>query len=145
MPAGHNSIEVKVRKARGLTVRHRLGFAGTPQETRVSDGLYLADVVLNDVPQSGTAAALSVADGVLHATVPLPPLAAQLGGSGAAHFFVYVFDAKGSAIAYHEQQIAVPAHAQGETTVDLPLPAGAKVVKALLRADESLGFTRINS
>ncbi|HKR63126.1 MAG TPA: VWA domain-containing protein [Thermoanaerobaculia bacterium] len=143
--AGHNSIAVKVRNGRGLTVRHRLGFAGTPQETHIGDGLYLADVVLNDVPQTGTAAALSLRDGVLHASVPLQPLAAQLGESGDAQLLVYVFDANGKAIAYHEQTIAVPANAEGQTTFDFPLPADAKVAKALLRVDDSVGFTRIDS
>jgi VWFA-related protein len=143
--AGHNSIRVKLRNSRGLTVRHRLGFSGTPQSTHVADGLYLADVVLNDVPQTGTAAALELRDGVLHASVPMQPLAAQLGAAGAADLLVYVFDANGKAIAYHERKITVPAEATGESTFDIPLPAGARVAKALLRVDDSLGFTRVDS
>lgn len=143
---GHNSIKVKLRNSkRGTTVHHRLGFSGTPQEANVDDGIYLADVVLNDVPQTGTAAALELRDGMLHATVPLQPLAAQLGEAGNAQLLIYAFDANGKAIAYHEQTITVPANAVGESTFDIPLPKEARVAKALLRVDESLGFTRVDS
>jgi VWFA-related protein len=142
---GHNNIKVKVRNAHRVDLRYRYGFAGTPQSTDVDDGLYLADVVLNDVPQTGTAAALEVTNGVLHARVPMEPLAAQLGQAGKAELLVYVFDAGGKAIAYHEQNITVPANAIGESTFDIALPAGAKVAKALLRVDESLGFTKVSS
>lgn len=140
--AGHNDIRVKVRNARLADVRYRYGFNGTPQPTKVGDGLYLADVVLNDVPQTGTAAALAVTNGVLRARIPMEPLAAQLGEAGTADLILYVFDANGKAIAYHVQKIQVPVNAMGESTFDFPLPTGAKVTKALLRVDASLGFTR---
>lgn len=143
--AGHNSVRVKLRNSRGLSIQHRLGFSGTPQSTNVDEGLYLADVVLNDVPQTGTAAALELERGVLHARIPMQPLAAQLGEAGVAKLLVYVFDQHGKAIAYHEQTIAVPSGATGESTFDIPLPADTKVVKALLRVDESIGFTKVTS
>lgn len=143
--AGHNTIRVKLRSARALSIRHRLGFSGTPQTADVDDGLYLADVVLNDVPQTGTAAALDLENGVLHARVPMQPLAAQLGEAGVAELLVYVFDRQGKAIAYHEQKIQVPAGATGESTFDIPLPPEARVAKALLRVDDSIGFTRVAS
>jgi len=143
--AGHNSVWVKLRHSRGLSVRHRLGFSGTPQSADVDEGLYLADVVLNDVPQTGTAAALEVGKGVLHARIPMQPLAAQLGEAGVAELLVYVFDQHGKAIAYHERTIAVPSGATGESAFDIPLPSETKVVKALLRVDESIGFTKVTS
>lgn len=143
--AGHNTVRIKVRSGRGLSIRHRLGFSGTPQTTDTDEGLYLADVVLNDVPQTGTAATLELGKGVLHARVPMQPLAAQLGAAGVADLLVYVFDQNGKAIAFHEQKIRVPAGATGETTLDIPLPPGAKVAKALLRVDDSVGFTKITS
>lgn len=143
--AGHNTIKVKLRNSRGLTVKHRLGFSGTPQPTTIDDGLYLADVILNDVPQTGTAAALELSDGVLHASVPMQPLAAQLGKAGHAELLVYAFDEQGKAIAFNKQKINVAADATGEATFDIPMPAGATVAKALLRVDDSLGFTKVSS
>jgi VWFA-related protein len=140
---GHNTIEVKLRNAaRNTTVRHRRGFTGTPQKLNVNEGLYLADVVLNDVPQTGTAAALELEGGQLQVSVPLRPLAAQLGTGGTAQLYVYVFGENGVPLDFHRRVIDVPADASGDQTFTIDVPDHAQVAKALLVVDESLGFSR---
>lgn len=140
---GHNTIEVKLKnRPRNVEVLHRKGFSSTPAEVDVNEGLYLADVVLNDVPQTGTAPVLDHADGKLEVRVPLRPLSAQLGTSGKAELLVYVFGADDVALNFHRMVIDVPAEATGETKISLPLPEGATTAKALLRVHGSLGFSR---
>ncbi len=136
---GYNSIEVKVRNAGRVRVDHRRGFSSDSGQTNVNDGLYLADVVLNDVPQSGTAAALSLEDGTLSATVPMRELAAQ--GEN-AELLVYAFAADGSPLMYHREVIRVTD--AGSKTFAIAMPAGTTVAKALLRVNGSLGFSKVS-
>jgi VWFA-related protein len=140
---GYNKIVVKLKgAARGTNVHYRKGFSGTARTPDVNDGLYLADVVLNDVPQTGTAAVLGLGNGKLDVKVPLRPLSAQLGKEGKAELLVYVFDASGEAIDFHRQVIDVPADATGETAIQIDVPSQAATAKALLKVDGSLGFSR---
>lgn len=139
----HNTIEVRVKNLpRDAEVRHRRGFSGSPKPFDVNEGLYLADVVLNDVPQTGTAAKLELVGGKLQVHVPLAPLAAQLGASGNAELLIYVFAAGNVPLGFHKVVVDVPANATGEKAYEMELPEDAEVVKALLRVDESLGFSK---
>lgn len=140
---GHNQIEVRLREPkRGTSVRHREGFSGTPRKTDVSEGLYLADVVMNDVPQTGTAATLKISGHTLTATVPMAQLAAQLAGSGSAELLVYVFSKDGVAVGFHRHTIDVRANSSELKVIEMSLPADAQIAKALLRVNDSLGFSR---
>lgn len=140
---GHNAIEVKVKDLpRGARVHHRKGFAGTPHDANVHEGLYLADVLLNDVQQSGTAPALEANGDALAVRVPLQPLAAQLGKGGTAELLVYLFDADNKPVGFRRIVIDVPADAAGDKTFAIELPEEAEVAKALLRVDDSLGFSK---
>ena len=129
-------------RSRGTTISHRKGFSTTPPDFDINEGLYLADVVLNDVPQTGTAATLSLEGTKLDVRVPLRPLSAQLGRAGTAELMVYIFGEDGVALDFHRITIDVAADATGEKTFELKVPEGAKTVKALLRVDDSLGFSR---
>ena len=142
---GYNSIEVKVREPRGVRVNHRHGFFGTPPSVDVNDGIYLADILLNDVPQSGTAARLDLSGRTLTARIPMHELAAQLPDGGTADLLLYAFDATGTALLYHRETIPVTEHTTGERTIELTVPEGTRVAKALLRVDGSLGFSRAGS
>lgn len=140
---GYNSIEVKVRNAgRGVRVSHRQGFDGKPRRASTEDGVYLADVILNDVPQSGTAATLALADGKLAATIPMTEVAAQLPGGGQAELLVYGFASDGTALVHHRAVIPVSAGATGAKTFEIAMPEGTAVAKALLRVDGGLGFSK---
>jgi VWFA-related protein len=137
-----NRIEVRVRNARGARVDHRRGFSSEPMKTDVTEGLYLADVVMNDVAQTGTAAALSVDGGTLSATVPMIQLAAQVSRGRKAELLVYFFDDEGGAVDFRREVIEVPVDAKGDMTIALAVPEGATVAKALLRVNGSLGFSK---
>ncbi len=139
----HNTIEVRVKNLpRDAQVSYRRGFSATAKPFDVNEGLYLADVVLNDVPQTGTAAKLSLVSNNLQVHVPLAPLAAQLGQGGKAELLIYVFGADNVPLGFRKVIVDVPANATGEKAYDIDLPEDAEVVKALLRVDESLGFSR---
>lgn len=139
--SGYNTVTVKIRNARGARVNHRQGFFGTPRRGNTHDGVYLADILLNDVPQTGTAAALSLRDGVLTATIPMRELAAQLPASAHAELLLYAFDATGGALLYHRHVVRITDAA--EERVQVTVPEGTRVAKALLRVDGMLGFSRV--
>ena len=134
---GYNAIEVRVR-GRGLRVDHRRGFSSARELANPHDGLYLADVVLNDVPQSGTAAALTLRDDTLTATIPMRELAAQ---GKQAELLVYAFAADGSALMFHREVVAVTE--DDAKAFVIAMPAGTTVAKALLRIDGSVGFSKV--
>jgi VWFA-related protein len=124
-----NTIDVRVKGApRGSSVSFRRGFATSLPEAPV-DSLQLADVVMNDVPQTGVAATLTPRpNGV---TVDVPK-------AGAATLMLYVFDAKGEIVDYREK--AIGDAVRYDESFDLP--PGEYVAKALLRAGKTLGLSR---
>lgn len=139
----YNTIRVKVREprgTRGTRVNYRRGFFGTPLRGNVHDGVIVADVLLNDVPQSGTAAALELRGRTLTATVPMRELAAQAPAGRNAELLLYAFDAGGAALFHHREMIEITESEQ--RTIEITVPEGTRVAKALLRVDGLLGFSR---
>ena len=136
---GYNKIEVKVRNAGRVQVNHRLGFSSQADAKDMGDGLYLADVVLNDVPQTGTAATLTLHDGQLSVHIPMREIAAQ---APEAELLVYAFDAQGAALMFHRE--AINARDGIEKIIEIAVPEGTTVAKALLRVDKQLGFSKVN-
>lgn len=128
---GDNAITVRVR-AKGVAVTHRRGFSGESPSFDPDNGLYLADVLQNDVPQTGLAATVEVVEGHLRARVPASEVPAEL--------MVYLFDENGTPVDFRRRMIA----AGGASVIDLQLGLrpGTWIVKTLLRAGGSLGFTR---
>jgi VWFA-related protein len=143
--SGYNTISVRVKGERGVKVRHRVGFESAAPPANPTDALHLADIVLNDVPQTGVPAALMLREGRLQARIPMDQVSAVLGKAGRAELMVYVFDAKGAALHFQRQVLDVPAAATGVYPVNfvLGLEPGQYTVKALLRAGESLGLSRV--
>lgn len=128
---GHNSVEVKLRGVENATVSYRRGFT-TERPGQPIDGLKLADILLNNIPQSGPRAAVSATRTGLRIVVPP--------GSGDAEVMLYVFDSA--------KKIAESRHLllkmQGKSrTIDakLPLPEGRYVARVLLRSGQSLGLS----
>ena len=143
---GYNSISVRLKGQRGAKVTHRFGFETTTPVVNRADALHLADIILNDVPQNGVPAQLAMREGRLIALIPRDQLAAVLGGQwGRAELMVYVFDASGSALDFRRAVIDVPAGANDvyPVSVVLGLPPGPYTIKALLRAGDSLGLSRV--
>ncbi|MFP5246093.1 MAG: VWA domain-containing protein, partial [Thermoanaerobaculia bacterium] len=87
---GENRIVVKVKRD-GVSVTHRRGFS-TEAASNAMSGLYLADIVLNDVPQTGLVPVMEINRGAVRARIPMRELAAQLGDEGHAELLVYLFD-----------------------------------------------------
>jgi len=137
---GYNTIEVKVRNAGRVQVNHRPGFSTETESANVDDGLYLADVVLNDVPQTGTAATLALSEGTLSVRIPMREVAAQ---ARKAELLVYAFSADGKALMYHREVIEVTG--EEEKIFAIAMPEGTKVAKALLRVDGELGFSKVST
>jgi VWFA-related protein len=141
MPAnakrGANSIDVKVRDLpKGSTVSFRRGFSGTAPAARSLDALRLSDIVLNDIPQTGIAPAITFRERpFLDVDVP----AKALIGSDAV-VLLYVFDAKGVVVDFKQKRVT----SAGIFRTKLDLPPGAYVAKALLRigSPESIGLAR---
>lgn len=143
-------IDVRVSGApRGSSVFYRTGF-GEPQKA-VVDALQFADIVLNDVPQSGFTVGLDVTpegEAVvrLHRAEVMPQLDAKGPHIDA---LLYVFNSKGETVASKGKRIAFDPQ-RDDTIGDVELrqkfdlPPGAYIVKVLLRigGSNSLGFAR---
>ncbi len=94
-----NDVKVKVNNVPwGTSIRYRKGYTMEAPAKR-SDDLMLADVLLNDIPQSGMTLDVAVAPGQagasVDASVPGPELLTYATGKPLAlDVFVYVFNAK---------------------------------------------------
>jgi VWFA-related protein len=140
---GENRIAVKVKRG-GVRVTHRRGFA-PDGGARPMNGLYLADIVLNDVPQTGLVPVMEVAKGYVRARLPMKAIAAQLGEKkDDAELLVYLFDLNGQPIDFRRHAIAVTDKDVEVVDLGMGLRPGAYVLKTLLRVGDSLGFTRAN-
>jgi hypothetical protein len=112
-----NSIEVRVRnKPFGAYINHRRGYSMTPDED-VDDSLFLADVLLNDIPLNGITVDLDIERNseaaTLVARVPGVELL-SVGSNGATMMdvFLYVFDEKGVVASWTQMRLNVD-HAKG--------------------------------
>jgi VWFA-related protein len=146
--SGQNSVQVKVRNVpHGTMVSFRPGFS-TDKDYAIDAGyemLRLADIVLNDIPQSGITASTAIENRELVVTLPTKTLLAAQDGLGVtADLLVYVFDKKGTAVDFVQKQAVITNEDQNDVVIRQPLriTAGDYVVKTLLRARKSIGFTR---
>jgi VWFA-related protein len=134
---GHNRIEVKISKLpRGTTVSYRRGFSGTPATG--NDALRLADIITNDIPQHGVATELEQSSEGVILHVPSSAWAGLADGERLLAL-LYVFDRNNVAI--ESRQIRLHPGAE-HFEIPLDLEPG-QVVKVLVRAGESLGFSRL--
>jgi VWFA-related protein len=144
---GYNKIVVKLKDdaARGATMRYRKGFSTAATPADVTNGMYLADIILNDVPQTGVAVKLDAMGGALMVRLPLQAIAEQLGGSGKAEVLLYIVDDHGTVVDFHQRTVDVVngMAKQGLLTLQLNLPKGNYVAKALLRVGDSVGYAKL--
>jgi len=138
---------------RGSQVSYREGFGYTPQSNAI-DSLQLADILLNDVPQSGV---------TLNAGVLMSPGSAEvavsfsraevvpqlLDKSPDVEILMYIFDEHGAAVASKARRISFTGPGRvstGYVTLReaFPLPPGKYAAKVMLRitGTKSLGFVR---
>jgi hypothetical protein len=144
---GENTIEVKVKNVpSGTTVSFRKGFSATPDVRNTGDALLLADIIQNDIPQTGTAPMFSFTTRpYIDIIIPARQLARERGGVTDATLMFYIFDAGGNAVEYREKKISIPAVPSSDIAVrqKLVMPPGNYVAKALLRIDKSIGFAKV--
>jgi len=144
---GDNTIDVKVRNVpRGTTLSFRRGFSTTVTKPSPEDGLLLADVLLNDVPQNGIAPRIVFGERPnVDVVVPVQQLLAANGGKAVnAEVMLYVFDDKHAVVDFKQKKMVIPSDAKRDIGLRdaLNLKSGAYTAKALLRAGDSLGFTK---
>jgi len=144
---GENTIDVKVKNVpSGTTVSFRKGFSTTPDVRNTGDALLLADIIQNDIPQTGTAPIFSFTTRpYIDIIIPARQLARERGGITEATLMFYIFDAGGNAVEYREKKISIPAVPSSDIAVrqKLIMPPGSYVAKALLRIDKSIGFAKV--
>jgi VWFA-related protein len=143
---GDNTITVKVHNIpRRSIVTYRPGFSSDAGARDGIDPLRLADIILNDTPQSGTPPAIELENPqLLMVHLPAALLARQYGTVKDAQLLLYIFDTEGHAVDYRERTVPIPATAGADIIYreHLKLPPGSYVAKSLLRIGSSLGFTR---
>ncbi len=144
---GMNDIEVKVNNVpRGTTVSFRKGFSPTAEPPNTEDALLLANIIQNDIPQSGTPPAFSFRTRpYIEVVVPARQLAKELSVIKRAGVFLYIFDDKGVAVAEWGKEVPISAQPRGDAVIrqKLTMPPGNYVAKALLRVGKSIGFAKI--
>src|SRR5205807_1891239 len=130
-----NSISVHVAGTpRGSNVAYRESYSSTPDKPLSNDGLRLADIIINDVPQNGITMTTSVATAPKRATVnvalPGRELAALAGNDAKikGEALMYVFAGQ-KAVAFAHQDIAVHDAANVDLAQSFDLPPGTYAMK----------------
>jgi VWFA-related protein len=148
---GENRISVRVSGIpRGSNVAYRESYSSNPDQPSSSDGLRLADIIINDVPQNGISMRAAVSTSPNQATVkvtlPGRELAALAGGDAKikGDALIYVFAGQ-KAVAF--AQTAIDVHATQGANVELSqsfdLPPGTYAMKVLVRLEnDTLAFAR---
>jgi VWFA-related protein len=144
---GENSIDVKVKNVpSGTTISFRKGFGGAMGSPDTRDALLLADIIQNDIPQTGTPPlfAFNVRP-FIDVVVPARQLAREHGAIKDASVLLYIFDDKGVAVLNLGKNISISPNTRSDAVVrqKLELPPGNYVAKALLRVDKSIGFAKV--
>ncbi len=153
--AGDISVKVNgLPRGAHVTFRPGFGAAATRSAKKEVDSLLLADILLNDVPQSGVSLQAGVTANDRGAEVAVSFARAEvvpqlLDASPAIDLMLYVFDERGATAGFKSKRLQFDGAARvpsGYVTIREPfsLPPGKYVVKALLRVagTSSLGFTR---
>jgi VWFA-related protein len=150
----HGRITVHVSGLpHGAEVSYREGFGYVPQKAAL-DSLQLADILINDIPQSGVSLSAGVRTSESGAEVAVSFSRAEVvpqlaEASPSAELLFYIFDQHGAAVAFKAKRISFTGAgkvASGYLTVLEPfdLPKGKYTTKVLLRitGTRSLGFVR---
>jgi VWFA-related protein len=144
---GENSIDVKVKNVPSeTTISFRKGFGGAAESPDARDTLLLADIIQNDIPQTGTPPIFAfTVRPFIDVVVPARQLARDHGAIKDASVLLYIFDDKGVAVLNLGRNISIAQNTRSDAVVreKLELPPGNYVAKALLRVDKSIGFAKV--
>lgn len=144
-----NSIQVKLRGVEGVNVTYRPSYSSAVPNASTIDGLRIADILENDIPQSGVTMAIATRGKSVDVEVPARELMALGHPAGAeAEALLYVYAGR-RIVAFKDKRIRIDAAradaAKPIHVVDtFDLPPGRYVAKVLLRVDgtDALGFAR---
>jgi VWFA-related protein len=138
-----NRIEVKLRGVDGRAdVTYRRSYSSQLQASAASDGLRVADILENDIPQNGVTTSIAAAGRSIDVVVPARELIA-LGKN--AEVMMYVYSGH-NVVAFKDKGISIDA-ARADATKPVhvvqafdDLPPGRYTAKVLVRVDDALGF-----
>jgi VWFA-related protein len=143
---GHNDIDVKLKNApSGTRLAFRKGFSTTvPSKADTPDPFLLADIIQNDIPQSGTPPKVSVVGRSIEVLVPVVQLSRQFEPVKGAQVMLYVFDSKGVPVVSRQKTFTIQQRASVDSVFrqTLDLTPGSYVAKVLLRVGDSLAFVK---
>ncbi len=147
-----NSIRVQIRNLPGgADVTYRPSFSKEVPLTAPNDGLRLADILANDIPQTGVSLTATTTVTPGHAALDVDIATRELlalseGKNVEAEALLYVYSGN-SVVAFQQKRITLEA---GKVDASRPvrlsqtfdLPVGKYAAKVLVRYDDQLGFAR---
>ena len=148
-----NSIEIRLRNVEGHPLLHyRRGYSSAAPVISSSDGIRIADILLNDIPQHGVdIRATVVPPSEVNVLIPARQLLAQVEKSAEANLLIYIFSSE-KAVASQDLRLTLDrerveaAGPEGVIRFKQPfkLPPGDYTAKVIVRLEGTpiLGFTR---
>lgn len=144
-------IAIKVAGVpRGTHVTYRQGFGGPPAQNDV-DPLRLADIVVNDLPQTGVTMSMGLVSGpAIYVAINRAEILPQIVATQPwIETILYVFDSSGAAVLTKQKRVQFDEETRkkdGPLVIGqkLELPAGKYVAKAITRigGTASVGYSR---
>jgi VWFA-related protein len=148
---GENKIKVRLRGVDGHpTVSYRPSYTTAAPGVATDNGLQLADILLNDIPQNGVTVNATAKGSALSVSIPARELLAQIDAKTArAEAMIYVFSGA-RVVATKVKRIDIeaeratgaPAGAAIHFDETFDLPPGNYAAKVLVRLGEATGFAR---
>lgn len=147
-----SAIRVDVRNAPSdADITYRPSFSTEVPVASASDGLRLADILLNDIPQTGLNLTASTANFGGKTTVDVDIATRELlalseGKNAEAEALIYIYSGQ-SVVAFQQKHIAIDASKVDagkpiRVTQQFELPNGTYAAKVLVRYDDQIGFVR---
>ena len=146
-----NKIDVRLRGVEGHPdVRYRPSYSPATPGVSTENGLQLADILLNDIPQNGVTVNAAVKGSTVSVSVPARELLAQIDAKSArADAMIYIFSGP-RAVATKVKRIDIeserasgaPSGAAIHFDETFDLPPGNYTAKVLVRLGEAMGFAR---
>ena len=147
-----NSIRVNVRNApAGAGVTYRPSYSNEIPLPASNDGLRLADILLNDIPQTGVSLSATATSTGKHAVVDVDIATRELlalseSKDVEAEALMYVYSGN-TVVAFQQKRITLEAARVDSAkpvrvSQDFDLPPGHYAAKVLLRFEDQLGFVR---
>jgi len=147
-----NGIRVKVRNApAGARITYRPSYSNEISLPASNDGLHLADVLMNDLPQTGLTLRAAVTPSGKHAVIDVDIATRELlalsdSQDVEAEALVYVYSGN-AVVAFKERRITIEAARVDPAkpvrlSENFELPDGHYAAKVLVRFGDQIGFVR---